>query len=401
MCFITYSLISFTRQAYTSAIAGIVSEGVFSKMDAGTINSIFNATYAISQIVGSYFVDKISPFKVITIGLVGAILSNLVMSLTASFWVFFAARAISGIAQFGIWPSFLKIVSDYICPSLRRRAMYIMPLGITLGTIISLLVASLVLNGGGWQSLLTISYASLLVMGAVFLVVVLYAKSKEVDREPTLPTADKAEDNGVSENTGSLRLILVSGGIFLLVASFCKSMIAAGISSWLPTLIMESYSVSPGFSSILSALVTLSNFFAIGWVILVYPRLIKNRVLAMGFFYVLALVPLAVLVFIGKIPLFVAVVLMVFVSMFKNAINQFFTVEIPVAYTRYNKAGMMAGMLNVFACLGSTVAGTLYGYTADNFGWNSTVLLWGGITLLGALCCAAAFPSWRRFVKKG
>ncbi len=402
VCFITYSLLGFTRSAYTAAIAGIVNDGVFTKLDAGTINSSFYITYSLAQIVGSYFVDKISPFKVITIGLVGTVAANVVMSLSASFWVIFLARAVCGIAQFGIWPALLRIVSDYVCPDYKRRAMYIMPLGITVGTILSFFVASLLLDHGGWQSLFVVSYASLLVIGVFYLAAVLYARKKETEKpvEVTAKT-DPAEAATAPTGTSNLRLILISGGVFILIASFCKSMVSAGISSWMPTMIMECYDTSPGFSSILTSIANFSNFVAIGWVVLVYPRLIKNRMVATGFFFALALPLLCVLLFIGQIPLALVVILIMFVNMFKNAIHQFFTVEIPVAYTPYNKSGMMAGIINVFACVGSMIAGTVYGYTADTFGWSATILLWAALTLVGLLACLAALPAWKKFVKKG
>ena len=42
VCFVTYTVLGVTRYAYTSAIAGIINDGIFSKAAAGTINSSFS-----------------------------------------------------------------------------------------------------------------------------------------------------------------------------------------------------------------------------------------------------------------------------------------------------------------------------------------------------------------------
>ena len=85
VCFATYTIVGFTRNAYAAAIAGIIEEGYFTKLDAGTIAASFNITYCISQIIGSYFVDKISPFKIILLGVIITIIANFVMSTISSY----------------------------------------------------------------------------------------------------------------------------------------------------------------------------------------------------------------------------------------------------------------------------------------------------------------------------
>ena len=94
VCFITYAIIGLTRNAYSAAIAGIVSEGYFSKSQAGVIATSFNITYCLSQIVGSYFVDKVSPFKIILLGTIVTIFANVAMSINPTYWVIFIARGV-------------------------------------------------------------------------------------------------------------------------------------------------------------------------------------------------------------------------------------------------------------------------------------------------------------------
>ena len=65
----------------------------------------------------------------------------------------------------------------------------------------------------------------------------------------------------------------------------------------------------------------------------------------------------------------------------------------------YNKVGMMAGLINVAACVGSMIAGTLYGYIADQFGWSATIILWAGLIFIGMTASFIAAPVWKKFLK--
>lgn len=401
VCFIAYTLVAFTRNAYTAAIAGIVKDGVFSKTDAGIISSSFNITYSVAQIIGSYYVDRISPFKIFTIGLVGTVISNIVMSMSSSFAVIFIARAFSGIAQFGVWPALLKIVSEYVSSDYRRKAMYIMPLGVTSGTILSYLLASAVLDYGNWQDLFVISYIILgLATVAFFITVFVTGKKAETVDVPTQTKPSVSVSENTAPEISVAKLMISSGAIFFCIVAFIKSMIANGISSWMPTMIMESYNVSPGFSSMLTSISTCSNFVSVFWVMLLYPKVFKNQPVAVGMFLLFSLPLTIVLLFIGKIPLILVVVLITFINMFKNAIHQFFTVEIPSAYTKFNKSGMMAGIFNAAACVGGMVAGTIYGYIADSFGWSTTVAVWAVLILLGTVSSFVIIPAWKKFTAK-
>ncbi len=400
VCFATYSLIGFTRSAYTSAIVGIIDDGIFTKLDAGTISSAFNITYSLVQFVGSGLTDKISPYKIILFALVGTIVANIVMSFSTSFWLIFIARAACGVFQFGTWPALLKIVSGYINKGHRRTAMYIMPLGITVGGILSNIVASVVLNYGRWQDMFKISYIVLIFITIIYILTFAYADKKSIMVESELKAVpEQKEENVKAENISTMKVIWKSGAIFLIIPVLTKSLVASAISNWMPTMIMECYNISPSFSTTLSTISTCANFLAIFWVMMFYPRVIRNGVSAVGIFFIMSIIPLTVLMFIGQYHMAIVVFLIAFVNIQKNAIHQFFTVEIPAMYAKYNKAGTIAGLINAIACLGSVISGIVYGYIAEKFGWGITIASWFILAMLGAIFAFIQAPVWRRFVK--
>ena len=396
VCFVTYAMLSVTRYAYSSAIAGIIKDDIFSKAAAGTINSSFYITYGLSQFLGSFFVDRISPFKTISIALIGTVVANFVMSISSSFAVILIARSFCGLVQFGMWPALLKIISEYISPDYRRKSMYFMPMGLQLGVVLSLLTAAVVLKIGNWQDLFTVSYVGLGILTIVFLITVAIVDKKAVAAEPK--TVEKAEEKTVEKsNISTVKIIFSSGAVFVFVIALSRSLFSAALDSWVPTMLMESYNLSPSFSSVLTTVATIANTLSVFLVMALYPKVFKNEYFATGMFFLMLLPMVITMTFIGKIGLIFVIVATVFANLFRNSIQQFMAVEIPAGYKKYNKAGMIAGLINVFASIGGAIAATIFGYTADNFGWNVTVILWVVLVSIGMVASFAAIPMWKKF----
>lgn len=397
VCFFTYIIIGLTRNAYSAAIVGIISEGYFTKSQAGVIATSFNITYSISQIGGSYFVDKVSPFKIIILGAIVTIFANIAMSISPIYWVIFIAHGVCGIAQFGIWPAILRILSEYVNEDHRHTWRYVLPLGITAGSVISYIGAALITN---WRGLFTLSYISMAIATVIFIITSKYADKKAVVRviEPKSPQKTENE-NPDAEQISVFKLLAASGALFFIIPIFAKSLISVGIVSWLPTMLMECYGISPSISSAMTIISAVATFLAVFWVVLLYPRVFKLQSTAMGMFFLITVPFLLGASFIGRIPMILVVIFITMANTFENSINQFNTVEVPGAFTKYNKAGMIAGLINSIATGAGAFSAWLWGFVAENYSWNTMIVVWILMTLLAAICCFLATPLWKNFVK--
>lgn len=403
VCFITYIIIGLTRNAYSAAIVGIISEGYFTKSQAGIISTSFSITYCISQIVGSYFVDRVSPFKTILLGTIVTVIANIVMSISPTYWVIFIARGVCGIAQFGIWPAILRILSEYANEHHRHTWRYILPMGITSGSVISYIAAALITN---WRGLFTLSYITMAIATVFFIITIKYVNKKAVIRDTESNTPCKTEvektetDKNATEEISIFKLLVKSGAVFFVLPVFIRSLINGGIGSWMPTMLMECYDVSPAISSAMTTISTIANYVAVFWVVVLYPRVFKLQSTAMGMLFLFTVPFLLGSSFIGGIPMIVVVILLTVTNTFKNSLHQFNTVEVPGAFTKYNKAGMVAGLINAVATGAGILSGWLWGFMAENCSWNTIVLVWATMAFVAAVCCFAATPLWKKFVTK-
>ncbi len=402
--FTLYAFMSFTRNAYGAALPGIIKDNVFTKLDAGNITSAFYITYTLSQIIGSYFTDKISPFTIISIGAIITILANFIMSVYSTFAVIFIARAITGIAQFGVWPALLKIITQYIGSNYRKKTRKIMPLGLNCGNLISYLVSWIVLDYlGTWKDMFVVSYASLTIVYLLFLAVILYTNKRAKVFEPEIIKEPKLNENPTvkeKKSKGNLKLI-ISSGVIILFLTAVLSNIGSGIGTWYTTMLMESYnSITPGVSNLLAIITVFANMLSIFLVIAIYPRFIKNEMLVMALAFLVSTPFKLVLLFIGNIPALIIVVSYTISGTIKYMTHQFLVVEIPAKFAKYNKAGMVAGLINAFSCLGSALTGTIYGALAQNFGWIVTIIFSAAMVTICVILSFIQMPIWKKFVNK-
>ena len=83
-----------------------------------------------------------------------------------------------------------------------------------------------------------------------------------------------------------------------------------------------------------------------------------------------------------------------------HCINLTLISYVPVHFGRYNAVAFLSGLTNAFTYVGSAVSTTVTALVADNFGWNTAVLVWMGISLCGVLVCALTIRRWGAFIKK-
>lgn len=398
-CFITYAVITMTKNTYSAAIAAIVSEGLFSKSAAGLINACFYLVYGISQFFGGWLAERISPFKIILIGLCGSVLTNAAMAVSNSFAAMLIIWSLTGVLQFGVWPAVVKILSSVLMPAHRNKAMNIISAGYPLGAMSSYLVATLMLRSQRWPSLFWVSAVTLLLSIILFLFTMRRVKIKAVSMEESAAQSIAREHKESKTAELPFGKLWLSSGLFLLcVPAVVRCMLDLGLKSWVSTMIMESYQVSPSFSSMLTVILIFVNLFGIFIAVRIYPGLCKSLPLAIGLPFLLSFPLLLLLLLTGKIHVLIVVLLLSVITTFMTAANQLLSVRLSAGFAPYNKTATVAGIINAFACFGCMAANYLYGYTSEHFGWTVTASIWVALSLAAVIFAAAAAPLWKRFM---
>ncbi len=375
----------------------IVSEGVLTKSETGTITGAFYIAYAFLQLVGGALADRWHPERLLTIGFLGAGVANLVIYFNQSYPVMLTAWTFNAVVQFAVWPSIFRIISTMLSPSHRKKGLFaatlVNPFGVAIGYVVAALVSS------RWQMNFLISAVGLILSALLWQLVWGIAEKhgeikKNEDDEPTVPHQDEHPTFKL------LPTLFTSGAMLLIVASFIKTSFDLGVKSFTPTIISESYaSVSPSLATIISIVVIAAGALGVFVAKLWYPKPFKNEATAGGAMFFFSLIPAAALLFLGKLNYWVIVVAMAALVLFMSSAQLYLLSYLPVHFNRWGKGGTVSGIVNFACSLGVVMANMGFTRVADAFGWGVTVKLWFVLILVGFLLCLISVPMWKKFIK--
>ncbi|MBQ6998578.1 MAG: MFS transporter [Clostridia bacterium] len=394
-CFIAYVITALSRNTYTAAIAALVEENIISKPNAGTINALFNLFYGTSQIIGGFVSDKISPFKIIIIGLFGSVIANMIMALSqGTFWIMAIGWSISGIALFGMWPSIIRIIFNYITDDFIKKARLFIPHGLAVGTLLSYLVSSVILNHFNWSGLFWFSVI-MLTLTLIFFCI----SSSKVKNYPVIREQVKSDNKTVDSKSlvGMLKILVTSGFFIIAITGIIRGFVS-GIKSWVPTIVMELYGVSPGFGNLLATILLIVSLLAVFVVGFIYPKRCKNLCNALALLMALPVPFLLILTSVGKINMWTAIILFAVVETFANSAGQLYNVEVSMSYSRYNMTGTIAGLFNALLCLGGVITSYAYGVLGEHFGWNITILCLAVAAVAAVILLLITNPMWKKVI---
>lgn len=373
----------------------IVNEGVLTKSQTGTITGSFYIAYAILQLVGGALADKWHPERLLTVGFLGAGLSNLIIYFNQSYRVMLVAWTFNAVIQFAVWPSIFRIISTMTAPVHRKKGIFIATLANPFGVAVGYVIAAVVSR---WQLNFLISALGLIISAFLWWSVWCFAQKRGDIREneddvPTVPHSDE------HFNFKLFPTLFSSGAMMLIVASFIKTSFDLGVKSFTPTIINESYSsVSPALATIVSLIVIAAGAMGVWAAKLWYPKPFKCEASAGAAMFGFSLIPAFLILFIGMFNYWIIVAAMSSLVLFMSSAQLYLLSYLPIHFNRWGKGATVSGIINFACSLGVVMANMVFTRFADRFGWGVTVKLWFILILLGFILCLAAVPKWQKFI---
>ncbi len=399
MCWLAYAAAYVGRLNLSAAIATIVDADIMNKAEAGIISTVFFFCYGAGQIVMGFIADKLNARRMIGIGLCGSALLNLCMTIYPSPYVMAPIWGLNGILQSMLWAPILYIITNELCESTRVRAGVLIASSPLAGTLCAYAAAGF-LSKVGWRGVFVFSSVVLLAAGIAWFVVVriVSVKSPEMVEVDTAARAKKSASTSDCRHRG----VLVTSGIALmLLPVMLHGMLKEGISTWVPTMIGETYGSSPALSIFISMILPIINLSGVFFAMFIYDKLTKkHEILSAALVMTIAIVPLVLLSFMGKMPMIASVVLLAAVTTLMHGFNHLLLTMASMKFGSIGMAATMTGMLNSVTYLGSAISGYGFGAYAESFGWAKIVTLWIVIAVVAAAVSYLAVRSWTRFNSK-
>ena len=158
VCWIVYAVICMTKNAFGASMVSIIGEGFLTKSLAGTINASYYVFYGGAQLIFVKLVDRVSPVKLINVSLLGALISMVGFAVADNFYVMLVLWSLTGLLQFAVWPAVIRIMSEYLVPEHRGKAMIYIAFAYCTGMLANYGAASVILKFSGWRMIFNVFF---------------------------------------------------------------------------------------------------------------------------------------------------------------------------------------------------------------------------------------------------
>ncbi|MGN1194025.1 MAG: MFS transporter, partial [Acutalibacteraceae bacterium] len=370
---LVYASAYFARTCYSAAIASIVSGGIYDKSQIGLVGTAFFIFYGIGQIVSGIAGDRVNPFSMVLLGSLGSAVCCLSMSLAKSLVFMAVIWGLNGIFQSMLWAPLLRIFSETVNSELREKAVLNIALSLPVGTVCAYLCSTVIIKYFSWNHVFLCGSAVIFAAFLTVLSAVLYSKKYIVK---VLCEKSKTENVSQGAKKGFLPVMISSGLLVIIVPSFLHGMMRDGITNWVPTMITEEYGTLPSFSVFLTVVLPIFNAFGAYAVTPLYKKFGCNEMKTASVCALFSLVPMSLLLFIGRLPVAVSIVLLALTTMSMYSLNYLIISRVPVRFSDCSHTSSVTGILNSAAYVGCALSSYGFGAVSQKAGWNAVIIIW-------------------------
>ena len=276
------------------------------------------------------------------------------MPAAGSLGVLIGVWAANGLFQSMLWSPILRVFSETIDESLSKKAILNIALSLPVGTVLAYLMSSMIIKYLNWKYVF-IFEGSVVVIAVLFAGFAIFCSEKDIEKVPVIQKQNAEAHNNVNKK-GLAAVAVSSGLLFIMILSFLHGMMREGITNWVPAMISEVYGVSTSFSVFVTIALPIFNAFGAYLVTPLYKKLGENEMKTAGVTGFAALVPLLIMLFMNKLPVYVIIVLLAVTTSVMYALNYLIISLVPVRFSKFGFTSGIRGILNSGAHIGCALS---------------------------------------------
>ncbi len=390
-----------SRLDYATVLAEIVVSENILKSEAALATTACFITYGIGQLISGWLGDRINPKWLIFFGLCLTCGMNFLMPRCHSVGNMVAVWGVNGFAQAMMWPPVVRFLSDYMDHERFQKACVSVSMASSSATVLLYLVAPVVIRLGSWRSIFYIACGMAGVTAALWLAFINPFEKKYADLRripapvgrtpPSVKTESKPEKSVLS------RLIFGEGLIFVMVAIVMQGTLRDGVTTWLPSYLVEVFRLDTGSSILSCVIIPLFSMVIFKVCTFLNQKYFRDEVRFSNLLFVLASLLALALAAVFTASAVVATVLAALLTACMHGINLMLVCDLPGRFAATGKVSLISGVLNACTYVGSALSTYCFALIAQTAGWRVTVLCWAAVCVVGVLSCFAV----RRLKKAG
>ena len=368
----------------------------------GLALTLMAISYGVGQIVMGFVGDRVPPRFVVFAGLLGAGACNLAVGLSTNLVVICVAWFINGVCKSMIWPSLIRqMTCDMSETGFHRGILWVSVasnLGIVLVYLAVVPVSILIFS---WRLAFWFAGAVEIAAGVAWVLSVRTIPSVGLLKRALRDGAKEPDGtDGKSEKSFKLFPVLFAASIPLLyLVVICHGLLRDGLTSWMPTLLRDTYHLDSVAAIMSSAILPIFSTVCVIFAGMLFLKL-KNEMTASAIFWAITLASLGGLTFaIGRSAI-LTIILLAFAMSGIQGVNHILTTRVPHRFAYAGMVSTIAGLLNSATYIGAAISGYGIALFSDAHGWHATVIAWLSVAVLGTVALVFCFAKWKRFTSE-
>lgn len=377
-----------TRINFAAIIQSVVSDTGYLKSDLSLVLVILSITYGTGQIINGIISDKINPKLVISIGLSLACLINILFPLlSSSITLMCILWGINGFAQAMLWPPIVKIMVTTLNEKEYNEATTKVIKSSSIGTIFIYIISPLIISLLGWKYV----FINSAIIGLVSLIIWFIYQSR-------IDLTYKLETNEIKEKSKlSLPKIALFPLVLICISIILQGMLRDGITAWMPTYLVEVYSLKEELSILITLSQAVVTLIALEGFSFIAKKVFKNEVLYASIIYIFVALLTGILLITYNKSAITSTILMALIIGSVHGINLMLVCYVPKRFKKYGNVSTLSGIINSFTYVGAAISTYGIALLVEKSGWNLTIFIWLLISLLGFISCLIVYKRWQKF----
>lgn len=394
LCWLAYALSYVGKLSYNANISQFEADLAISHADAGMVSTFFFFAYGAGQVVNGLLCRRYPIKWVVFSALLTASAMNVLVVLVPTFAAIKFIWLMNGVAMSFLWTSLIRLLSETVSREDIPRAVFLMGTTVASGTLIVYGLSSVLAAVGAYR--VTFYIAAALMTGAALVWLLAFDPLVRPLRAERLAEAEGAAALHTAKEKRRGGAFRAFGFFLAVIACFAVSnnFLKDGLTSWTPSVLGELYNTPGWLSILLTLLLPILAVLGAG-VAMRLQRAVRSFTATCAIFFgVSALLVLCVILLLPTSMIAVTVGCFGVISCLMAGVNNVITSMIPLHLKDHFSSGGLAGIINGFCYLGSTLSTYGLGLIADAHGWSAVFYVLLGIaaavTLLGGIFLAVS-----------
>ena len=186
--------------------------------------------------------------------------------------------------------------------------------------------------------------------------------------------------------------------LFVMIAIVLQGMLRDGVTTWMPSLIADTYHMSNSVSILTGVALPLFGIICFRAAEGLYRLSPDNPVKCAGMIFGLGTISAVILYVTSGRNAALTVFCAALLTGCMHGVNLLLICMVPPYYKNRGGVSTISGLLNSCTYIGSSISTYGIAAVADRLGWQITVFAWIIIAAAGCIICFACVRPWKKFV---